>query len=86
MLTPLLSGLRTTTRSLPSSSELVILKIPDDISVKFEKKTFLSMSPNFGVLQNFASSMRNYRFPDSCKASGVLYGDETRICKEGKKT
>ena len=44
------------------------------------------MSPNFGVLQNFASSIRNYRFPDSYKASGVLYGDEIRICKEGKKT
>ena len=67
-------------------SELVVLKIPDDISVKFEKKTFFLMSPNFGVLQIFASSIRNYRFPDSYKASGVLYGDEIRICKEGKKT
>ena len=67
-------------------SRPVILKIPNDISVKFNKKTFSLMSPNFGVLQNFATSIRSYRFPDCYKGSGILYDGEIIICKEGKKT
>lgn len=67
-------------------SRPVILKIPNDISVKFNKKTFSLMSPNFGALQNFATSIRSYRFPDCYKGSGILYDGEIIICKEGKKT
>ena len=67
-------------------SKPVILEIPKDISIRFNKKTFSLMSANYGTLQNFATSIRSYRFPDSYKGSGVLYGDETIVCKEGKKT
>lgn len=67
-------------------SRPVILKIPNDISVKFNKKTFSLMSPNFGALQNFSTSIRSYRFPDCYKGSGILYDGEIIICKEGKKT
>lgn len=67
-------------------SQLVILKIPEDISVEFNKKTFSLLSANFGSLQNFATTIRSYRFPDSYKGSGVLYVGEVIICKEGKKT
>lgn len=67
-------------------SQVVILKIPDDISVKFNKKTFSLLSANYEVLQNFATSIRSLRFPDSYKGSGVLYDGEIIICKEGKKT
>nr|YP_009549869.1 ribosomal protein L6 [Cladosiphon okamuranus]AYW52583.1 ribosomal protein L6 [Cladosiphon okamuranus] len=67
-------------------SKPVILNMPDDISVKFNKKTFSLLSANYGVLQNFATTIRSYRFPDSYKASGVLYIGEIVICKEGKKT
>lgn len=67
-------------------SQPVILDIPEDILVKFSKKTFSLMSANFGVLQNFATTIRSYRFPDSYKGAGVLYSDEIIVCKEGKKT
>lgn len=67
-------------------SRPVILEIPNDISIEINKKTFSLMSANFGVLQNFASTIRSYRFPDCYKGSGVLYINETIICKEGKKT
>lgn len=67
-------------------SQPVILKIPEDISVNFNKKTFSLISANFGVLQNFATTIRSYRFPDCYKGSGVLYDGENIICKEGKKT
>ncbi len=64
----------------------IIIDIPKDISVKFTKKTFFLLSANLSVLQNFATSIRNYRFPDSYKGSGVVYVGEIIGCKEGKKT
>nr|QWK44786.1 ribosomal protein L6 [Postelsia palmaeformis] len=67
-------------------SKPVILAIPDDISVNLGKKTFLLISANLGVLQNFASCIRRYRYPDSYKGAGVLYENEIIVCKEGKKT
>lgn len=67
-------------------SRPVTVNIPKDISVKFNKKTFSLMSANFGVLQNFATTIRSYRSPDPYKGAGVLYKGEIIICKEGKKT
>nr|QWK44978.1 ribosomal protein L6 [Analipus japonicus] len=64
----------------------VILMIPKDISISIEKKSFFLRSANFGLLQNFATTIRNYRFPDSYKGAGVLYGGEVIVCKEGKKS
>lgn len=67
-------------------SKPVILDIPEDISIKFNKKTFSLMSANFGILQNFATTIRSYRFPDPYKGAGILYSGELIVCKEGKKT
>nr|YP_011007934.1 ribosomal protein L6 [Chorda asiatica]QWK44402.1 ribosomal protein L6 [Chorda asiatica]WBP69765.1 ribosomal protein L6 [Chorda asiatica] len=67
-------------------SRPVLLNIPKDVEVKFSKRTFSLMSANYGVLQNFATTIRRYRFPDSYKGAGVLYENEIIVCKEGKKT
>nr|YP_011008039.1 ribosomal protein L6 [Desmarestia aculeata]WBP69905.1 ribosomal protein L6 [Desmarestia aculeata] len=67
-------------------SRPIILTIPESISVKFNKKTFLLMSANFGALQNFATTIRSFRFPDPYKGGGILYASEIVVCKEGKKT
>nr|UAX20112.1 ribosomal protein L6 [Alaria marginata]WKY98766.1 ribosomal protein L6 [Alaria marginata]WKY98804.1 ribosomal protein L6 [Alaria marginata]WKY98842.1 ribosomal protein L6 [Alaria marginata]WKY98880.1 ribosomal protein L6 [Alaria marginata] len=67
-------------------SKSVIIDIPKDVSVNLGKKTFSLISANLGVLQNFASSIRRYRYPDSYKGAGVLYENEIIVCKEGKKT
>lgn len=67
-------------------SNPVIIDIPKDVLVKFSKKSFFLMSANLGVLQNFATFIRSYRFPDAYKGSGVLYVGEIVVCKEGKKT
>lgn len=67
-------------------SKPVILNIPEEVSVKLSKKSFSLISPNMGVLQNFATIVRSQRFPDSYKGAGILYGGEIILCKEGKKT
>ena len=67
-------------------SNPVVIDIPKDVLVKFSKKSFFLMSANLGVLQNFATFIRSYRFPDAYKGSGVLYVGEIVVCKEGKKT
>nr|YP_448640.1 ribosomal protein L6 [Desmarestia viridis]AAS79027.1 ribosomal protein L6 [Desmarestia viridis] len=67
-------------------SRPIILTIPEAISVKFNKKTFLLRSANFGLLQNFATTIRRFRFPDPYKGGGILYDSEIIVCKEGKKT
>lgn len=64
----------------------ITLPIPEAVSVKFNKKSFLLMSANFGVLQNFATTIRGFRFPDPYKGGGILYAGEAIVCKEGKKT
>jgi len=64
----------------------ITLPIPEAVSVKFNKKSFLLMSANFGVLQNFATTIRSFRFPDPYKGGGILYASEIIVCKEGKKT
>lgn len=67
-------------------SNPVVVDIPEDISVKFSKKSFLLFSANLGVLQNFSTYIRSHRFPNPYKGSGVLYVGEVVFCKEGKKT
>nr|YP_011008144.1 ribosomal protein L6 [Egregia menziesii]WBP70045.1 ribosomal protein L6 [Egregia menziesii] len=67
-------------------SKSIIINVPKDISVMIGKKTFSLISANLGVLQNFASNIRRYRYPDSYKGAGVLYVNEIIVCKEGKKT
>lgn len=67
-------------------SKPVIIDIPEDVVVTFNKQNFSLMSANLSVLQNFATTIRRHRFPNSYKGSGILYDGEIIICKEGKKT
>nr|QWK44196.1 ribosomal protein L6 [Akkesiphycus lubricus] len=67
-------------------SRPVVLNIPKAVSVKFDKRTFSLMSANLGILQNFATTIRSFRFPDLYKGGGVLYANEIIVCKEGKKS
>nr|YP_011008318.1 ribosomal protein L6 [Scytothamnus australis]WBP70289.1 ribosomal protein L6 [Scytothamnus australis] len=67
-------------------SHPVVLKIPENIYVELGKKTFFLRSANYGLLRNFASTIRKYRIPDFYKGCGVLYEGEIVKCKEGKKT
>nr|YP_010401894.1 ribosomal protein L6 [Sargassum phyllocystum]YP_010401968.1 ribosomal protein L6 [Sargassum mcclurei]UQV81069.1 ribosomal protein L6 [Sargassum phyllocystum]UQV81143.1 ribosomal protein L6 [Sargassum mcclurei] len=66
-------------------SHSISIDIPEGVSVRFNKKTLSFMSANFGLLQNFTTSIRAYRFPDSYKGAGVVYVNEIVTCKEGKK-
>ena len=66
-------------------SHSISIDIPEGVSVRFNKKTLSFMSANFGLLQNFTTSIRAYRFPDSYKGAGVVYVNESVTCKEGKK-
>nr|YP_010390255.1 ribosomal protein L6 [Sargassum nigrifolium]UPV69780.1 ribosomal protein L6 [Sargassum nigrifolium] len=66
-------------------SHNISIDIPTGVSVRFNRKTFSLMSANFGLLQNFTTSIRAYRFPDSYKGAGVVYVNEIVTCKEGKK-
>nr|YP_009092601.1 ribosomal protein L6 [Colpomenia peregrina]AIR12165.1 ribosomal protein L6 [Colpomenia peregrina]WVH38369.1 ribosomal protein L6 [Colpomenia sinuosa] len=67
-------------------SKPVVLDIPNDVSVIFNKQNFSISCANYSVLQNFATTIRRYRFPDSYKGSGIVYNGEIVVCKEGKKT
>ena len=68
-------------------SHSFILEIPKEITVKFiDNKIFSLMSANFCLLQNFATTIRSCRLPDSYKGAGVLYDNEIVICKQGKKS
>lgn len=66
-------------------SHSISIDIPDGVLVRFNKKTLSLMSSNLGLLQNFTTSIRAYRFPDSYKGAGVVYVNEMVTCKEGKK-
>ena len=67
-------------------SKPIVIGIPEDVVVNFNKQNFSLMSPNLSILQNFATTIRKYRFPNPYKGSGILYDGEVIICKEGKKT
>lgn len=67
-------------------SKPVLIDIPKDVSVIFNKQNFSITSANLNILQDFATTIRRYRFPDPYKGSGILYNGEVIICKEGKKT
>lgn len=67
-------------------SKPVVIDIPKDVVVTFNKQNFSLMSANLGILQNFATTIRKYRFPNAYKGSGILYDGEIIVCKEGKKT
>ena len=66
-------------------SHLVVIFIPEVISVEIRKKTIRISSSHFDLLKNFARKIRKYRFPSPYKESGIFYKNEHFIRKEGKK-
>ncbi len=67
-------------------SHSVEIEIPDDIEVKMEGNTKLSISSaNKHKLGQFCSVIRSKRPPEPFKGKGIKYADEYIIRKEGKK-
>ena len=67
-------------------SHAVEIQIPDDIEVKMDGNTKLSISSaNKQKLGEFCSVLRSKRPPEPFKGKGIRYVDEYIIRKEGKK-
>ena len=67
-------------------SHTVEIEIPDDIEVKMDGNTKLSISSaNKQKLGEFCSVLRSKRPPEPFKGKGIRYVDEYIIRKEGKK-
>ena len=67
-------------------SHSVEIEIPDDIEVKMDGNTKLSLtSVNKQKLGQFCSVIRSKRPPEPFKGKGIRYSDEYVIRKEGKK-
>ena len=67
-------------------SHAVEIEIPDDIEVKMDGNTKLSISSaNKQKLGDFCSVLRSKRPPEPFKGKGIRYVDEYIIRKEGKK-
>ena len=67
-------------------SHPVEIEIPDDIEVKMDGNTKLSVSSaNKQKLGQFCSFIRSKRPPEPFKGKGIRYMDEYIIRKEGKK-
>ena len=67
-------------------SHSVEIDIPDDIEVKMDGNTKLSIScANKQKLGQFCSVIRSKRPPEPFKGKGIRYADEYIIRKEGKK-
>ena len=67
-------------------SHAVVIEIPDDIEVKMDGNTKLSISSaNKQKLGEFCSVLRSKRPPEPFKGKGIRYVDEYIIRKEGKK-
>ena len=67
-------------------SHSVEIEIPDDIEVKMDGNTKISLtSANKQKLGQFCSVIRSKRPPEPFKGKGIRYSDEYVIRKEGKK-
>ena len=67
-------------------SHSVEIEIPDDIEVKIDGNTNLSVSsPDKQKLGQFCSVIRSKRPPEPFKGKGIRYAGEYIIKKEGKK-
>ncbi|GAB4825165.1 60S ribosomal protein L6 [Ancistrocladus abbreviatus] len=66
-------------------SHPVRMTIPDDLKVKVEENTRITVSGyDKSVIGQFAASIRRWRPPEPYKGKGVRYGDEVVRLKEGK--
>lgn len=64
----------------------VIYPIPDDVTIKSDKPTAISISGRDKQrVGQIASEIRAYRGPEPYKGKGIKYATETVLRKEGKK-
>jgi large subunit ribosomal protein L6 len=64
----------------------VIYPIPDDVTIKSEKPTAISISGRDKQrVGQIASEIRAFRGPEPYKGKGIKYATETILRKEGKK-
>jgi len=60
--------------------------IPDDVSMKCEKPTAISISGrDKRLVGQIAAEIRSFRGPEPYKGKGIKYSNETILRKEGKK-
>lgn len=60
--------------------------IPDNISVKIEKDTIITISGyDKQHVGQISAEIRSKKIPDNYHGKGILYHDETILLKEGKK-
>jgi large subunit ribosomal protein L6 len=67
-------------------SHPVYVQIPNNLSLKCLTKTkFYIFGNSYNEVSLFSSRIRAKKLPDAYKGKGILYEDEIRILKEGKK-
>jgi large subunit ribosomal protein L6 len=68
-------------------SHTIILDIPlEDLNVKIDKNNITIEGFDPVKVGNFATQVRNFRYPDSYKGKGFWYKNEIKVLKEVKKT
>jgi len=66
-------------------SDPVRMEIPDDLKVKVEDNTIITVSGyDKSAIGQFAASIRKWRPPEPYKGKGIRYADEVVRLKEGK--
>lgn len=67
-------------------SHPLYVQIPDNLSLKCLNKTkFYIFGDSYCEVSEFSSRIRAEKLPDSYKGKGILYEDEIKVLKEGKK-
>ncbi len=64
----------------------VRVSVPQNIQVSLNKSNIIFYSVQLISLNNLVTKIRQLRFPDPYKGSGILYEGEIIVKKEGKKT
>ena len=67
-------------------SHSILLNIPIEIKLVIVKNMLIIESTDPIFLGNFASSIKNFKLPDSYKGKGICYKNEVLVLKAVKKT
>ena len=68
-------------------SHIITVIIPvNDLTVKVDKNTVVVEGFDPVIVGNFATQIRNFKYPDSYKGKGFWYKNEIKTLKEVKKT
>jgi large subunit ribosomal protein L6 len=68
-------------------SHVIAVNIPiEDLTIKVDKNTIIVEGLDPVKVGNFATQIRNFKYPDSYKGKGFWYKNEIKVLKEVKKT